>query len=116
MVEEVLGVGDVSRSNRDEDLSFRSQLTKNHWQWIWIGVPGLPFVGLAWICHYAGATKGANFFGIWGTLFMAMAGLILPIRVVGTLIDRDDWRVVLFFVLLAAINGAPLLISIISTD
>ncbi|MCH7904207.1 MAG: hypothetical protein IH944_06520 [Armatimonadetes bacterium] len=87
--------------------SLLDELNKNHRQWALGGIIGPPLFGDAWI---------GSVIGIWGadllTYFAlgtcAMATFLLPIRAIVCLIDKDDFRVVLMFLGLAAIN-APFL-------
>lgn len=91
----------------EEKGGFYSELNSNHKQWLLCGLPGPPLLLAAWISSLVGGPQEGGL-TVWGLALCALAAVLLPIRSVVSLIDKDKRRVTLSFFALAVINGLPL--------
>lgn len=93
----------------EEKGGFYSQLNNNHKQWLLCGLPGPPLLLSAWVFSLIGNHR-EGIFALSGIGICALAAVLLPIRSIVSLIEKDDRRVTLAFFGLAAINGLLLYI------
>jgi len=96
----------------DEEKSrFFEELNSNHKQWLLIGLPGPPLMLVAWFASVLGSSR-ADGYTVWALALAGLAAVLLPIRSIVSLIDKDDRRVTLAFFGLAVINGVFLFFTV----